>query len=65
MRGSEGRTASYNTVFATLAMMDAVGTRRKYPQRYLKVGGKKRKKIAAGATLVGKLRHGFRLHKAC
>jgi hypothetical protein len=30
MRGSGGRTASYNTVFATLAKMQAVGTRRKY-----------------------------------
>lgn len=35
MSGSGGRTASHNTVFATLAKMDAVRTRRKYPQRYV------------------------------
>ncbi|KJR45473.1 hypothetical protein UF75_4149 [Desulfosporosinus sp. I2] len=35
-------------------MMDAVGTRRKYPQRYLKVGGKKRKKISRWGYFGGK-----------
>jgi hypothetical protein len=36
VRGSGGRTALYNTVFATLAKIEAVGTRRKYPGRSLK-----------------------------
>jgi hypothetical protein len=38
-----GLTASYNTVFATLAKMNVVETRRKYPERYPKVLGLKRK----------------------
>ncbi len=36
MFGFGGRTASCNTVFATLAKMEAIGTRRKYLEHYTK-----------------------------